>query len=99
MFTNANFTIASSAGSFFIPCIIMIALYATVFRKLRQRHQELMAKMHKKELLMSNRQTLLEPDHTQVYSSFSNFRVTFFRIQFHEFVFKTVNNFTTRWET
>jgi hypothetical protein len=38
-FTNPVFMIGSSVLSFFVPCLAMIALYAVIFRRLREREK------------------------------------------------------------
>nr|CAD2171408.1 unnamed protein product [Meloidogyne enterolobii] len=38
-FTNPVFMIGSSIFSFFVPCLAMIALYAVIFRRLREREK------------------------------------------------------------
>ena len=38
-FTNPVFMIGSSLLSFFVPCLAMIALYAVIFRRLREREK------------------------------------------------------------
>lgn len=42
-FTNAIFIIASSFASFFLPCLIMVALYSVVLHKLRKRQLQIKA--------------------------------------------------------
>lgn len=39
-FTNPYFIMISSVFSFFLPCLMMIALYTIIFRRLRQRERE-----------------------------------------------------------
>lgn len=38
-FTNATYIVASSLGSFYLPCIVMVILYSIVLKNLRKRRR------------------------------------------------------------
>ncbi|KAL3068464.1 hypothetical protein niasHT_030755 [Heterodera trifolii] len=56
-FTNPVFMISSSVLSFFLPCLAMIALYAVVFRRLRERESARTAR--KRHAALSGTETAL----------------------------------------